>query len=908
MNKVDDLELILLTHDPHVVVITETWLHSGIGDSEILPPSYRMIRKDRGSRGGGVAVIFKDSIELMPMNCVISGEVLWCKLTFHGNVFVVGAVYRPPNAPPKLLEDLHDYMALHFTDKTKVILTGDFNLPTIDWTSCKVGKAEVASSERLLDISLCFNMRQLVSVPTRVSGTGQATLDLLFVSNTIEADEVGVIDGVSDHKILVFIIQLSKSSSQNFCPGSVVRDFQNSDDVSILDYLEWHFDDFCQLSDVGELWGKFKSIVSHCIYHFVPSRNVRAKRVHPWITREILQLKRKIKRRRKSKVKTSAEIAELGRKLKNLVTQARESYCGNALSRFLKECPQKFWRFFSSPKEVTSQIIVNSETVSSPFQIAEEFNKYFQSVFTLSRDPSGDPAYVSYQSQMPELVLSESGIFNLILNINDKKASGPDDIPNAFLRRYAEWVSRYLFVIFQASLRQSKLPADWLCGKIVPIHKSGNKMATENYRPISLTSTCCKLLEHIISKHINHYLEENNLLYKHQHGFRQGLSTVTQLLECTHEFASVINERGQVDVICMDFSKAFDRVPHDKLLEKLRKLGLNRSLLSWIRSYLSNRMQYVCYNNVCSPPLAVYSGVPQGSVLGPLLFLVYINDIASNLPSSVHVKLFADDCMLFSKITTVQDQELLNESLGVISSWCATWGMVINFNKTVFCSITNKKKVLDFRYTIGSTELAKVDEFKYLGVIFCNTLRWNSHVDYICARAYQKLAFLRRHLRHANRDVRLTAYKSYVRPILEYASCVWDPYRRKQVTQIERIENLALRFIFSEYRRTSSVTAMRAEARLDRLENRRKISRLKELYIIANGLTKIDPETYLLPSTSRSRRTSNTKAISPYQYKNDVFKYSFFCRTIIEWNALPEELVSFCSLELFGAKLTEFFN
>lgn len=229
---------------------------------------------------------------------------------------------------------------------------------------------------------------------------------------------------------------------------------------------------------------------------------------------------------------------------------------------------------------ITSQIIVNNETVSCPFRIADEFNKYFQSVFTLSCDPSEDPAYVSYQSEMPELVLSESGILNLLLNINDKKASGPDDFPNAFLRRYAEWVSRYLFIIFQASLRQSELPADWLCGKIVPIHKSGNKMATENYRPISLTATCCKLLEHIISKHITHYLEENNLLYKHQHGFRQGLSTVTQLLECTHEFASVINERGQVDVICMDSFKAFDRVPHEKLLEKLRQLGLNRCLLS----------------------------------------------------------------------------------------------------------------------------------------------------------------------------------------------------------------------------------------------------------------------------------------------------------------------------------------
>lgn len=217
-------------------------------------------------------------------------------------------------------------------------------------------------------------------------------------------------------------------------------------------------------------------------------------------------------------------------------------------------------------------------------------------------------------------------------------------------------------------------------------------MNIQNYRPISLTTTCCKLLEHIISKHINKYLEENNLLYEHQHGFRQGLSTVTQLIECTHEFASAINERSQVDVIFMDYSKAFDRVPHDKLVQKLNLLGLNQVLISWICSYLEGRMQYVSCNKVCSPPLAVYSGVPQGSVLGPLLFLIYINDIATNFPPSVQVKLFADDCMVFSKVDGVQDQEILNQSLEEIFSWSKKWGMVINFDKTVSCCITNKKK------------------------------------------------------------------------------------------------------------------------------------------------------------------------------------------------------------------------
>lgn len=286
-------------------------------------------------------------------------------------------------------------------------------------------------------------------------------------------DEIDIINGVSDHKMLVLSSQLSKKTSQNTRPEYLVHDFRNADDLSVLDYLEEHFDHFSHLSDVNQLWRKFKNIVSHCICRFVPLRKVRGK---PWITRESLQLKRKIKLRRKNKVRNTTEIANLGRQLKDLVTQAKESYCGNVLSRFLRESPQNFWRFFSTPKEEIAQVLINNQVVSCPSAIAEEFNKYFQSVFTVSRDPPVDPVVVPNDSQMPELVLSESGIFNLLLNINDKKASGADNIPNAFLRRYAGWVSRYFYLIFQASLLQSKLPEDWLCGKIVPIYKSGNKM------------------------------------------------------------------------------------------------------------------------------------------------------------------------------------------------------------------------------------------------------------------------------------------------------------------------------------------------------------------------------------------------------------------------------------------------
>lgn len=239
-----------------------------------------------------------------------------------------------------------------------------------------------------------------------------------------------------------------------------------------------------------------------------------------------------------------------------------------------------------------------------------------------TRDNNIVPNY-DVQSQLPGLqniTISEAGILSLLLNYDVKKSSGPDDIPNLFLKRYAEWVSNYLFVIFKTSLATSRLPADWKLAIVKPIYKSGDPRIAVNYRPISLTCISCKLLEHIIAKHIVAYVTEHNLLSNVQHGFRAGYSTISQLVGTVHNFSSVINRRGQVDVIYLDFSKAFDKVSHPKILLKLRAMLKNDQIVNWIQDFLSGRGQYVMFNQTASSIANIESGVPQGSVLGPLLF------------------------------------------------------------------------------------------------------------------------------------------------------------------------------------------------------------------------------------------------------------------------------------------------
>lgn len=466
--------------------------------------------------------------------------------------------------------------------------------------------------------------------------------------------------------------------------------------------------------------------------------------------------------------------------------------------------------------------------VTDEQEIANEFNQTFQSVFNERGIADSPLVSLSSSNVMPNLVLAAEGIFSLLLNIDVKKSVGADSIPNGFLKRYAEMVSQYLYVLFSASLKQGCLPTDWLNARVVPVHKSGDKLLATNYRPISLTSTCCKVLEHILVSHITQFLESNNILVEFQHGFRKKLSTTTQLITVIHDFSLAINKNEQLDAIFLDFSKAFDRVPHHLLIDKLKHVGVAPELVCWIRAYLNDRKQFVEINNTCSVCLDITSGVPERSVLGPLLFLLYVNDIATYIDCPIKVKLFADDCVIYSVINEHQDQLLLNSNLCKLGDWCERWKMKINYAKTFAFTVTRKKKRLEFQYTLNNNHIVPRNEVSYLGLTITSNLKWGNHINNLCAKAFKKLCFLRRKLGKSQSTVKLNAYKTLIRPTLEYASAVWDRYHeKKDINKIKRIQRIAARFIAGDYRHSSSVTEILRKFNLESLEERRRIIRLK---------------------------------------------------------------------------------
>ncbi|KAI8511872.1 hypothetical protein Bbelb_109720 [Branchiostoma belcheri] len=309
----------------------------------------------------------------------------------------------------------------------------------------------------------------------------------------------------------------------------------------------------------------------------------------------------------------------------------------------------------------------------------------------------------------------------MLQGLNPSKASGPDQIPPWFLKLTASEIAPVLTNIFQNSLNTAEIPKDWRDANICAIFKKGDRAVPSNYRPVSLTCISCKLLEHIIHSQIMKHLESYSILTDYQHGFRAKRSTETQLILTVHDIAGALNSKRQVDLAILDFTKAFDKVPHARLISKLEYYGIQGPTLNWLKAFLTNREQTVVVEGKASAPVKVASGVPQGTVLGPLLFLLYINDLPDQLDSNV--RLFADDCLLYVELSTQTDSQLLQKDLNTLEEWQSKWLMQFNPEKCYIMHITNKRTPHATSYQFCGQALAITKIHPYLGVTLTSGLK-----------------------------------------------------------------------------------------------------------------------------------------------------------------------------------------
>lgn len=328
---------------------------------------------------------------------------------------------------------------------------------------------------------------------------------------------------------------------------------------------------------------------------------------------------------------------------------------------------------------------------------------------------------------MPDITFEPSGIMKLIESIKLTSTAGVDGINSKVLKNTKQITSVILSCIFQQSLSSGVVPSDWKVGKIAAVPKKGSSSSPTNYRPISVTSICSKLMEHIIYSHVVKFLTSNHLFHPNQHGFLKGMSCDTQLALFFNDISSSVDVNVPVDVLFLDFEKAFDKVPHKRLFRKLACLNLNPLVLDWLKSFLTNRNQFVLTNNFSSPMSPVVSGVPQGTVLGPLLFLIYINDLPSNILSNV--RLFAD-CVIYRPINSDHDVDILQSDLTLITEWCEKWLMTINVKKTSLISFHRRQTYPLHNYLLNGSVISSVSSYKYLGITFSQNLSWSVHITH----------------------------------------------------------------------------------------------------------------------------------------------------------------------------------
>ena len=664
---------------------------------------------------------------------------------------------------------------------------------------------------------------------------------------------------------------------------------------------------------VNDMWLFIKKNLLTILENNVPSKISSSKFWLPWISTSTKRLIRNKqiwykKARARNDEKTWNRYKEIKRVAQKQCRKSHEEYVKDLITEDTSN--KKFWTYIKSQRQEKtgiSDLVQNNRLITDPKGKANVLNDQFCKVFS-TPDPSPTVAANSDTStndtakpEIRSIRIAENGVLALLQNINEKKATGPDEIPGKLLKICALELHQVFTILYQNSLDQGIVPDDWKHAIIHPLFKKGDKSDSVNYRPLSMTCIPCKLQEHIMHSTIMGFLDSNKLLTDRQHGFRKGRSCDTQLITTLRDFANSLNSSSQVDAILLDFSKAFDKVDHRLLLSKMEKLGIKGDILAWTRSFLHMRTQQVLVDGSFSKSSPVLSGVPQGTVLGPLLFLIYINDIHKDLSPGTLLNLFADDGLCYRTIHTLADTISLQSDLNALQQWEIRNKMEFHPDKCQFLQITNKRNPIHCTYYIHGTSLKPFNSAKYLGITIDNKLGWDPHCNNLYNKASFMLSFLERNLKKCPRDIKLKSVNALVRPILDNGCCVWDPRKSSQINRLERLNKRAARFVTGNYTLIHGNTKKNMDSLgWPPLQERRANLKLLMLFKIRNNIV-YAPQEDLIPL--RTPRRPHNYFIP--QSNVETHLQSFFPSSIRLWNSLPENIKSSDSLTSFKSAISK---
>ena len=679
--------------------------------------------------------------------------------------------------------------------------------------------------------------------------------------------------------------------------NTMVFDYSKVDWDSMCSYLlDQDFSMCYEEENVELIWLVIKNTVLSAMELFIPKVRLRKNQFPRWYNAELRHqfkclksLERKCENYKNQSLFTKLSKAELA--FRSHAEQVKGSYESELITNLGTGNSSAVFRYIRDLKEgsgIPRTIFLGSTSASSTSEKASLFNVYFHSIFTDSdfELPDLDVPIIGIQT-LNTIEFSESDVYRELLSLDITKAKGLDGIGPSILKYCALALYQPLCRLFQLSVDCHIIPMEWKIHAITPIFKTGDKSQVSNYRPISLLSTTFKVLEKLIYTHLSHHLQ--GMLSGVQFGFRSGHSSVQQLLLFYSKIVggdSMITSQ-QWDIAFMDFSKVFDSVSHNELLLKLHRLGVSGHLWQWLKCYLLGRSQCVCLDETRSTILPVLSGVPQGSVLGPLLFLAFVNDLPDVVKHSI-IYMYADDLKCAKPIRCISDCSELQNDLDSLCSWSANWKLSFKESKCVLlrCHSSRLEHIIDFNYRINDVDLLEKDKHSDLGVLFTSNMSFSAHYSHITSKAYRILGLLRRTFKSCtNINEKKLLYTTLVKSQLMYCSVLWRPFLKKDIELLERVQRRATKYILNDYHSDY-------KSRLISLQilPLMYVYELQDIFFTVSNLKSPSRDFDMLQFvqfSGQNTRSSHGMKMSHRRANNNISKHNFFNRIPRLWNALP---------------------
>ena len=680
-----------------MIFITETWLQLKHLDELITIQGYSLFRSDRlVQRGGGVLIYLLDDIfsnlkvSVIPSN-LPDLESIFLHISSSNFSLLVACIYRCPDSSFQVDGLLFPFLSSLFLQYENIVIAGDFNFPNMIWPFSNIVYSN-QSYQLLSDFISHSHAEQLITKPTRYRiGQNPSTLDLVFASdsNLITNIQYMAPLGKSDHVVLKFNIQVIPITQNKKSTRYIT--YINYDKLNNK-LLEINWESELSDDDVEKNWLKFKNILNELEKLYSTFKLESFNPIKPWINSKLFELVKHKKYLWQKYSRTKDELdyqnhRTFSNNLKTNIQQARTAY-----ETTIAESPnsKKFYKYIRRSLNTAVKIPqlknCDGKPTSTESEAAFIFAESFFKSYAASIYSRTTPVTSSIEQPLSNVEFTESIISKKLSHLKNS-SPGPDNISPTLLKKCSNSLSFPLSLLMQKSFLTGKLPSDWKLAYVKPIYKKGDRLDPSNYRPISLTSVVVKVMESVVVDSLTEFFVKNTIIPNVQHGFVKGRSVETNLLSALADWVPELDKHQSIDVVYLDFSKAFDRVPTNLLIEKLEYFGITGALLSWLRDFLTNRIFQVKVGTSLSKFYPVLSGVPQGSVLGPQLFLLYVADIPSHLKSSCLQ--YADDLKLY--VNPAQNGNLLQSDLNFLSDWCEKWRLDLNVSKCV-CFASRKKK------------------------------------------------------------------------------------------------------------------------------------------------------------------------------------------------------------------------